>query len=136
MHSQHTAARHAAAGDLDAYFRDGCLPVYGHATNVAALLLERLPSGEHEWLRPPDDDVRYVLTDKGRRDLAMARLFDPAPSVAEVLTGQLTCSWSLFFGAPPLAGMAPLLYRAPARAIRSPAHVSMRLRHQWLQRAM
>lgn len=67
--------------------------------------LERLPNGEHAYLRPetapldryrlnPDrvviaddepEDVRYVLTDQGRRDLAMARLFGPWPTVAEVL---------------------------------------------------
>ena len=51
------------------------------------LVLERLPSGELAWLRPnPDDDPdpRYVVTDAGRRALAMDALFGrPWPTVAE-----------------------------------------------------
>jgi hypothetical protein len=33
-----------AAKDLNAYFKDGYLSTYGHATSVAALVLDRLPS--------------------------------------------------------------------------------------------
>src|SRR5712691_5907247 len=71
------------------------------------LVLEPLPNGEHAWLRPArqldryqlnpervviveqvevadsDDEPRYVLTDKGRRELAMAQLFDRGPTVAD-----------------------------------------------------
>lgn len=94
-----------AAADIEAYFRDGYLPVYGHASSIAALVLEhtapmrqtlvdgdtasgdlvleRLPNGELAWLRPApqpaDEEPRYVLTDHGRRALAMAALFDPIP---------------------------------------------------------
>jgi hypothetical protein len=52
------------------------------------LVLERLPSGELAWLRPStdraeSDDALYVVTDLGRRDLAIAALFGrPWPTVA------------------------------------------------------
>jgi hypothetical protein len=54
----------------------------------ADLVLGRLPSGEHAWLRAEDsaepDDALYVVTDLGRRDLAMEALFgQPWPTVAE-----------------------------------------------------
>lgn len=72
------------------------------------LVLERLPNGEHAWLRPAptdqlaryslnparvviadtDEDPRYVLTDQGRRDLAMAHLFDRGPTVADVVASR------------------------------------------------
>lgn len=56
-----------------------------HSNHTADLVLERLPSGEHAYLRPElEEDVRYVLTDKGRRDLAMATLFDQGSTVADV----------------------------------------------------
>jgi hypothetical protein len=71
------------------------------------LLLERMPNGELCWLRPDRPlekpaglsplqrfaqrfaaatrrSPRYVLTDEGRRALAMSRLFDEGPTVAEV----------------------------------------------------
>lgn len=52
------------------------------------LVLERLPSGEFEYLRPSTDpcegdDALYTLTDEGRRALAMERCFGPIPNVAE-----------------------------------------------------
>jgi len=52
------------------------------------LLLEQLPNGEHGWRRPERRYVlstRYYVTDKGRRGLAMAALFDPSPTVAEAV---------------------------------------------------
>ena len=76
----------------------------------AGLVLERLPNGEYAWLRreldaairdadrldqdltrllerrpkPTADDVGYVLTDKGRRALAMEACFGrPWPTAAE-----------------------------------------------------
>jgi hypothetical protein len=52
-------------------------------TTHGELVLERLPSGECVWLKPEDNEPRYVLTDQGRRDLAMHALFGPWPSVAE-----------------------------------------------------
>jgi hypothetical protein len=36
---------------------------------------------------PEPEDVRYVLTDQGRRALAMARAFDKGPTVAEAEKG-------------------------------------------------
>ena len=57
---------------------------YCHASNVAAFLLERLPSGELAYLKPEDDEPRYLLTDASRRDLAVERLFGPWPTCAEV----------------------------------------------------
>jgi hypothetical protein len=53
------------------------------------LVLDRLPNGELAWLRPcteaaEPEDALYVLTDKGRRDLRMAELFGPSPSVDQV----------------------------------------------------
>src|ERR1700716_1944637 len=48
-----------------------------HSNHTADLVLERLPNGEHALLRPEsEDDPLYVLTDQGRRDLALAQLFD------------------------------------------------------------
>jgi hypothetical protein len=35
---------------------------------------------------PADEELRYVLTEQGRRDLAMARAFDKGMNVADVLT--------------------------------------------------
>jgi hypothetical protein len=55
-----------------------------HSNHTADLVLERLPNGEHALLRPEPEDVRYVLTDAGRRALAIALLFDRGPKVAEV----------------------------------------------------
>jgi len=62
----------AAAAAFDRYFSEPSN--YGHAAKVAAMVLEQLPNGEHAWLRPatPDPDTRYMLTDKGRRDLRIA----------------------------------------------------------------
>jgi hypothetical protein len=38
---------------------------------IAALVLERLPSGELAWLRPdPDQPIPYCLTERGRTALA------------------------------------------------------------------
>ena len=56
---------------------------YAHASELSALVLEPLPSGEHAWLQPEDDEPRYVVTDLGRRALAEAQLFGPWPTVAE-----------------------------------------------------
>jgi hypothetical protein len=50
-------------------------------TDPAGLVLERLPSGEFGWLRP--ETPGYVLTDAGRRALALAWLFGPTPTLAE-----------------------------------------------------
>ncbi len=53
------------------------------------LVLERLPNGELAWLRPePEEEPRYVLTQRGRDDLARAHAMQacfgqPWPSVAE-----------------------------------------------------
>jgi hypothetical protein len=74
MHSQSSAAA-AAELDLRAYFDTPAN--YAHTANAAALVLERLPSGDYAWLRPctepaEDDDALYVVTDKGRRDLRRA----------------------------------------------------------------
>jgi hypothetical protein len=39
----------------------------------AELVLEHLPNGEAAWLRPRQPvDVRYVLTEKGRRALGVS----------------------------------------------------------------
>ena len=61
----------------------------GHpaGTLAADLVLERLPNGELAWLRPerPDDDPRYVLTDLGRRALAMEHVFGSGPTISEVI---------------------------------------------------
>ena len=50
-------------------------------------VLERLPDGSYAWLRPePRNYVipsRPVLTDLGRRALAMDACFGPWPTVAE-----------------------------------------------------
>ena len=39
---------------------------------------------DYALLQPEPEDVRYVLTDAGRRALAIALLFDRGPKVAEV----------------------------------------------------
>jgi hypothetical protein len=62
-----------AAADLSAFFDSA---EYGHAQRMAELVLERLPSGEFAYLKPPDDDARFTITDAGRRALRMAELFD------------------------------------------------------------
>ena len=54
-----------------------------HANHTAELVLERLPNGEHALLRPEPEDVRYTITDLGRRALAENALFGPWPTVAE-----------------------------------------------------
>jgi hypothetical protein len=80
----------AVADELEHYWEAG---TYGHAT-AAAQVLERLPSGEHAWLRPEvdqvedsnpaeSDDALYIVTDLGRRALAQYALFGPCPTVAE-----------------------------------------------------
>jgi hypothetical protein len=46
------------------------------------LVLERLPGGEFAWLRP-EPERYYVLTDLGRRVLAMDALFGPWPRVVD-----------------------------------------------------
>jgi hypothetical protein len=81
MHTQSKTA--AVAANLATYFDTPSN--YAHAANVAALVLEPLPNGEHVWLRPADDhDPRYVLTDLGRRALALDALFgQPWPTVAQ-----------------------------------------------------
>ena len=53
-------------------------------TDPAGLVLERLPSGEFAWLRP--ETPGYVLTDAGRRALALAWLLGPTPTLAEACT--------------------------------------------------
>ena len=50
-------------------------------TDPAGLVLERLPNGELAWLRP--ETPGYVLSDAGRRALALAWLFGPTPTLAE-----------------------------------------------------
>ena len=53
------------------------------------LVLERLPNGELAWLQPATDrryviPHRFVLTDAGRRAIAMEACFGrPWPTVAE-----------------------------------------------------
>jgi hypothetical protein len=61
-----------AAADLSASFDS---TEYGHAQKIAELVLERLPNGEFAYLKPPDDDARFTITDAGRRALRMAELF-------------------------------------------------------------
>jgi hypothetical protein len=56
------------------------------------LVLELLPNGQLAWLRPSTDvcepdDALYVITDKGRRDLRLAELFGPWPTVDQVRRG-------------------------------------------------
>lgn len=53
------------------------------------LVLERLPNGELAWLRPctergESDDALYVITDRGRRDLRLAELFGPSPTIGQI----------------------------------------------------
>ena len=83
----------AAAAAIERFFETPSN--YAHADNVAALVLERLPSGEHAWLRceadthPAEhDDALYVLTEAGHDLVARWRaeeaLFGrPWPTVAE-----------------------------------------------------
>lgn len=61
-----------------------------YQAQVAELVLERLPNGEHAWLRPSTEsyeaeDALFYVTDAGRRAVAMAALFGPAPTVAETM---------------------------------------------------
>ena len=75
----------AAAVELESYFDSRG---WGHAADVAVftihdLVLERLPNGECAYLKPEDDEPRYVLTDFGRRALREADCFGPWPTVAE-----------------------------------------------------
>lgn len=62
-----------------------------HSNSSSDLVLDRLPSGEHAWLRPStdsgeSDDALFVVTDKGRRELAIDALFGhPWPTVAEAI---------------------------------------------------
>jgi hypothetical protein len=90
-------------------------------TDPAGLVLERLPSGDYAWLRPELDaairdaeqlgkdltrtlgwpeprpeaepeEIRYTLTDAGRRALAMARLFGPWPTLAQADTAKASAA--------------------------------------------
>jgi hypothetical protein len=45
------------------------------------------PETDRQLVAEPED-VRYVLTDEGRRALAMARAFGPWPTVAEVIASR------------------------------------------------
>ncbi len=38
-----------------------------HTNDTADLVLERLPNGEHALLRPEPEEIRYTITDAGRR---------------------------------------------------------------------
>ena len=84
----------------------------------SGLVLERLPNGELAWLRPELDtaiadaeqldqdlmrtlgwpepqpeDVRYTITDLGRRALAMERLFgDGWPTLAQADTAEASAA--------------------------------------------
>jgi hypothetical protein len=42
---------------------------------------------DYALLQPEPEDVRYVLTDQGRRDLAVAAALDHGPTVAEARKG-------------------------------------------------
>jgi hypothetical protein len=68
----HKDSMHAVAVDLDHYWKTA---TYGHAATIAsdstALVLERLPTGNYSWLQP-DEDARYVLTERGRQNLSEA----------------------------------------------------------------
>lgn len=118
------------------------------------LVIEHLPSGEAAWLRPTtqtprftleacrlnperavisadsDEGPRYVLTEKGRRDLALALLFDKGPSVAEVLLLQQAhrfacrCSASGAGGPCPFSGVSALALQDHYRDVH---HWSVRL---------
>ena len=89
-------------------------------TDPAGLVLERLPSGDYAWLRreldtaladaeqldqdltrrlgwpepqPEPEDVRYTLTDLGRRALAMQRLFgDGWPTLAQADAAEVSAA--------------------------------------------
>ena len=83
----------AVAVELERHWEAG---TYGHAGAVAQVL-ERLPSGEHAWLRSEepaeDDEARYWPTQSGRDLVARWRaeeaLFGrPWPSVAEVMVAR------------------------------------------------
>ena len=55
-----------------------------HSNSNHDLTLEQLPNGQCAWLRPPTDkreadDALYVVTDLGRRELAMEALSAPGP---------------------------------------------------------
>ncbi len=93
MQFQNNAA--TAATELQTFFQEPSN--YAHAGNRAALVLERLPSGDHAWLRPEavvedsnpaePDDALYWPTQSGRdliaRWRAEAVLFGPVSTVAE-----------------------------------------------------
>ena len=89
-------------------------------TDPAGLVLERLPNGELAWLRreldtalanaeqldqdltrtlgwpepqPEPEDVRYTITDLGRRALAMERLFgDGWPTLAQADAAEVSAA--------------------------------------------
>ena len=89
-------------------------------TDPAGLVLERLPNGELAWLRaelhvaiadaeqldqdltrtlgwpesqPEPEEIRYTLTDAGRRALAMARLFgEDWPTLAEADAAEVSAA--------------------------------------------
>jgi hypothetical protein len=66
-------SKSTTAADLSGLFDSA---EYAHAHRIAELVLERLPSGEFAYLKPPDDDARFTITYAGRRALRMAELFD------------------------------------------------------------
>ena len=79
MHSQNSPA-----SELEQYFDT---PGWAHAPAVVALVLEPLPTGELAWLKPDDDESRYILTQYGydvlRREHAVQALHGPWPSLSE-----------------------------------------------------
>jgi hypothetical protein len=72
----------AALGALELaqYFDGG---TYGHAALLAADSAADIVEPGENACTPEAADVRYVLTDLGRRDVAMEALFGPWPTVAE-----------------------------------------------------
>jgi len=60
-----------AADQLEQYWQRG---TYGHAANIAQLVVETLPNGQVAWLRSKDaledDDALYTITERGRDYLA------------------------------------------------------------------
>lgn len=60
MHSEDTAA-----ADLRSYFETGYLPVNGHATSIAALVLATMPFTQSAPGDAEDDDALFVPTDDG-----------------------------------------------------------------------
>jgi hypothetical protein len=73
--------------DISTYFASGYEPTFGHANTVAELVFENYGAG-WAWLRPEEpaeaDEALFVLTDQGRRAVAVSRLLDHGPTVAEV----------------------------------------------------